>query len=77
MLHEQGKSIGQSKGHEDVLKRNTMSINIIKIVLGTEFDLMIAQTQIKDLGEDSISIKEILPNFNTNKTRHPFKKDQV
>ena len=50
MLHERGKSIGQTKGHEDVLKRNTMSINIIKIVLGTEFDLMIAQTQIKDLG---------------------------
>jgi hypothetical protein len=28
-----------------------MSINIIKIVLGTEFDLTIAQTQIKYLGK--------------------------
>ena len=53
-----------------------MSINITKIVLRTEFDLTIAQTQIK-YGGDSISIKEILPDFNTNKTRHPFKKNQV
>jgi hypothetical protein len=29
---------------------NTISKNIIKIILGTEFDLTIAQTQIKDLG---------------------------
>jgi hypothetical protein len=53
-----------------------MSINIIKIAVGTEFDLTIAQTQIK-YGEDSISIKEILSDFNTDNTRHPFKKDQV
>ena len=76
MLHEQGKSIGQTKGHEGVLRKNTISENTIKIVLGTEFDLTIAQTQIK-YGKDSISIKEILPDFNTNKTRHPFKKNQV
>jgi hypothetical protein len=48
MLHERGKSIGQTEGHEDVLKWNTMSISTIKIVLGTEFDLTIAQAQIKD-----------------------------
>ena len=76
MLHEQGKSIGQTKGHEGILRRDTMSINIIKIVLGTEFDLTIAQAQIK-YGEDSISTKEILPNLNTNETRHPFKNEQV
>jgi hypothetical protein len=52
-----------------------MSINIIKIVLGTEFDLTIAQTQIK-YGEDSISAKEILSDFNTDNTRHPFMKEQ-
>jgi hypothetical protein len=51
------------------------SRNTIKIVLGTEFDLMIAQTQIKDW-KDSISKKEILSCFNTNKTRYPFKKEQ-
>jgi hypothetical protein len=50
MLHEQGKSIDQTKGHEDVLRLNTRSINIIKIALGTEFNLTIAQTQIKGLG---------------------------
>jgi hypothetical protein len=32
---------------EDVLQWNTTSRNIIKIVLGTEFDLTIAQSQIK------------------------------
>ena len=52
-----------------------MSINIIKIVLGTEFDLTIAQTQIK-YGEDSISMKEILSDFNTNNARHLFMKEQ-
>jgi hypothetical protein len=52
-----------------------MSINIIKIILGTEFDLTIAQTQIKH-GEDSISIEEILSDFNTNITRHPLMKEQ-
>jgi hypothetical protein len=36
--------------HEDILRRSNMSINIIKIVLRTKFDLTIAQAQIKDLG---------------------------
>jgi hypothetical protein len=53
----------------------TTSRNTIKIDLGTEFDLTIAQTQIKDW-EDSISEKEILSCFNMNKTRYPFKKEQ-
>jgi hypothetical protein len=52
-----------------------MSINIIKIVLETEFDLTITHTQIK-YGEDSISTKEILSDFNTNITRHPLMKEQ-
>jgi hypothetical protein len=42
----------------------TTSRNTIKIVLQTEFDLTIAQTQIKDW-EDSISKEEILSCFNT------------
>jgi hypothetical protein len=53
-----------------------MSIKIIKIILGTGFDLTIAQAQTK-YGEDGISTKEILPYFNMNETRHPFKKSQV
>jgi hypothetical protein len=53
----------------------TTSRNTIKIVLGTEFDLTIAQTQIKDW-KDSISKKEILSCFNMNKSRYPFKKEQ-
>jgi hypothetical protein len=52
-----------------------MIINIIKIVLGTEFGLTIAQAQIK-YGEDSISTKGILSDFNTNNTRHPFMKEE-
>jgi hypothetical protein len=54
----------------------TTSRNTIKIVLGTEFDLTIAQTQIKDW-KDSISKEEILSCFNTKKTRHPFKRNRV
>jgi hypothetical protein len=48
MLQKQGKSIGQTEGHESVLKWNTISRNTNNIVLGAEFDLTIAQTQIKD-----------------------------
>jgi hypothetical protein len=43
MLQEQGKSICQTEGREGVLKCNTIRIN-----LGPDFDLSIAQTQIKD-----------------------------
>jgi hypothetical protein len=53
-----------------------MSRNTIKIILGAEFDLTIAQTQIKDW-KDSISKKMILSCFNMNKTKYPFKKDKV
>jgi hypothetical protein len=52
----------------------TMSSNTIRMVLGTEFDLTIAQNQIKDWN-DSISKEEILSCFNTNKTRYPLRRN--
>jgi hypothetical protein len=55
--------------------KNT-SRNTIKIVFGAEFDLMIAQTQIKDW-EDSKFKEEILSCFNTKKTRHPLRRNKV
>ena len=52
----------------------TLEHNTIKIVLRSENDLTIAQTQIKGWG-DSKSMKETLSCFNTNKTRHPFENE--
>ena len=75
MMHEQGKSIGQTERHGGVLKWNTMSRNTIKIVFRPEFDLAIAQSQIK-VKEDNIPTKGILSCFNMNTTRNPFKKEQ-
>jgi hypothetical protein len=54
----------------------TTSRNTIRIALGAEFDLTIAQTQIKEW-EDSISKEEILSCFNTNKSRHPLRRNNV
>ena len=52
----------------------TLEHNTIKIVLRSENDLTIAQTQIKGWG-DSRSRNETLSCFNTNKTRHPFENE--
>jgi 2-polyprenyl-3-methyl-5-hydroxy-6-metoxy-1,4-benzoquinol methylase len=63
LVRPKGMMMHSSENHEK--KKN------IKMVLGAEFDLTIAQTQIKDW-KDSISRKAILSCFNTNKTRYPL-----
>ena len=75
MSYEQGENTRQIKEHEDVLKWNITSSNIIKIVLGTEFDLTITQIKSK-IGEDNMSTKEMISFFNMNKTKHPFYKER-
>jgi hypothetical protein len=57
--------------HEDVLQWNTTSRNIIKIVLGTEFDLTIAQSQIKG---GKITYPKRRYYLASTWTRHPLKK---
>ena len=47
MAHEQGKGVGQTNGHEGVLRKNTISRNATKRVLESEFDLTIAQIKSK------------------------------
>jgi hypothetical protein len=56
---------------EDVLQWNTTSKNIIKIVLGTEFDLTIAQPQIKG---GKITYPKRRYYLASTRTRHPLKK---
>jgi hypothetical protein len=56
---------------EDVLQWNTTSRNIIKIVPGTEFDLMISQIQIK---RGKITYPKRRYYLASTRTRHPLKK---
>jgi hypothetical protein len=53
----------------------TTSRNTIRIALGAEFDLMIAQSQIKD-GKIVDPKKRYYLASTRTKTRHPFKKEQ-
>ena len=46
-LCEQGDSFGQTKRYNGVCSRNQPRVNNIKKIVGTDFDLTIAHTQIK------------------------------
>ena len=75
MLYEQGKNIGQTKDMKMDSGETSQVVTSSRIILGSEFDSMIAQIKSK-AGEENISTKDILSFFNTNKYRHPFKKEQ-
>jgi hypothetical protein len=74
MLYQLRKSVGQTEGHEGVLRQNTTSRNTIKIVLGTGSDLAIAQTQIKV--EDIRSTGKMLSDIITNKLDVPLERNK-
>ena len=73
---EWGRSIGQPKGHEGALKWITTIRHTITIVLGADFDLTIAQFQIKGC-EYSNSNKETLYFFSKKRSKHALEKEQV
>ena len=67
------QSIGQTNRHEGVLRRNTTSRNTIEIVLGSEFDLTIAQLK-SNVWE--IAYPQRRYHFaSTRQTRHPFENE--